>query len=347
MKSFLILPTAAALAVFPAGCKPAPSAPAAKASAPAKVVTENDLVTIILKPEAEQRLGIATVPLEVRKVERSRALGGELLLPLGRVDPATNSSPAAGKSIFSLLPAMTPAELVRVGEMQVDADGQVAAAQVELDAAMVASERAQSLVANSAGTQRGVDEARTRVQLAEAARHTARARRALLGTPLFDAVRAPVLWVRVSVYAGDLNQIDRAAPAMAGSLGGARHEPARAARPVAVPFSPAAAPATVDLFYELDNADGQRRPGEKLSVAVPLLGEMESLVVPAAAVLYDIHGGTWVYENTAPQTFTRRRVEVRFVNRSGAVLARGPKPGAKIVTAGAAELFGTEFGIGK
>jgi len=69
------------------------------------------------------------------------------------------------------------------------------------------------------------------------------------------------------------------------NLGGNRNEPARAA-PVDVPFSPAAAPATADLFYELDNADGKLRPGEKVSVAVPLQGETESSVVPASAVLY-------------------------------------------------------------
>jgi multidrug efflux pump subunit AcrA (membrane-fusion protein) len=103
----------------------------------------------------------------------------------------------------------------------------------------------------------------------------------------------------------------------------------------------------MDLFYELDNADGKRRPGEKVSVRVPLQGETESSVVPASAVLYDIHGGTWVYENTAPQTFTRRRIEVRLVSDGDAILARGPAPGAKIVTAGAAELFGVEFGFGK
>lgn len=143
---------------------------------------------------------------EVKKVERSRTLGGELLLPLERADGATSFSPDFGESISSLLPAMTPAELVRVGEMQVDADGQVAAAQVELDAAKVALERAQNLVASRAGTQRNADEAHARVQLAEAALRTARERRALLGAPLFEAVRTNVLWVRVSVYVSDLNR---------------------------------------------------------------------------------------------------------------------------------------------
>lgn len=273
----VLLLAGSALLLASVGCKPAKSPTATKASAPpAKIVTENDLVTITLKPEAEQRLGITIAPLEVKKVERSRTLSGELLLPLGRAENSSNSSPASSKSILSLLPAMTAAELVRVGEMQVDADGQIAAARVELDAAKIALGRAQNLVASRAGTQRSVDDARARVELAEAALHTARERRAPLGAPLFDAVRKDVLWVRVSVYAGDLNQVNRSAPARVSSLGGGRNQPARAARPVAVPFSLAAAPATVDLFYELDNADGTLRPGEKVSVAVPLQGETES-----------------------------------------------------------------------
>ncbi|MEQ1861480.1 MAG: efflux RND transporter periplasmic adaptor subunit, partial [Chthoniobacteraceae bacterium] len=62
---------------------------------------------------------------------------------------------------------------------------------------------------------------------------------------------------------------------------------------------------------------------------------------------HDIHGGQWVYENTAPQTFTRRRVVVDRVVGPDAVLASGARAGAKVVTDGAAELFGTEFGAGK
>jgi len=347
MKLLFLLTIAASLAVLAAGCKPTASTPAKTSSPPAKVITENDLASIVLTTDAERRLGIATAPLEVKKVERSRALAGELLLPLGRPDGASSAESSSGKSIYSLLPAMTPAELIRVGELQVEADGGVAAAQVELEAGKVALERAQNLVANSAGTQRAVDEARARVQLTEAALQTARNRRALLGAPLFDAIRKDVLWVRVSVYAGDLNQVNRAVPARVSSLGTNGKEPSRAALPVAVPFSPSAAPATVDLFYELDNADGKLRAGEKVRVNVPLQGETESSVVPASAVLYDIHGGAWVYENNGAQTFTRRRIEVRFVRDGDAVLARGPAPGAKVVTAGAAELFGVEFGFGK
>jgi hypothetical protein len=282
----------------------------------------------------------------MQKVARSRALGGELLLPLGRGAGQTKAS-SSGKSIYELLPAMTPAELIRVAEMQVDADGQVAAAQVQLEGARIALKRAEELVANKAGIQRAVDEARTQVQLAEAALQTARERRALLGAPLFDALSKDLLWLRVPIYAGDLDQVNQTAPARVSNLGQTTNSAARTARPLNIPFSGATASATVDLFYELNNADGALRAGSKVSVAIPLKGETETAVVPATAVIYDIHGGAWVYENTAPQTFTRRRVEVRHMSEIGAELARGPKPGVKVVTAGAAELFGTEFGTGK
>ncbi|OHB78670.1 MAG: hypothetical protein A2V98_03380 [Planctomycetes bacterium RBG_16_64_12] len=95
------------------------------------------------------------------------------------------------------------------------------------------------------------------------------------------------------------------------------------------------------------NDEGRLRPGEKVAVTLTLLAEKESLVVPWSAVLFDMYGGSWVYEKVAPQTFLRRRVELDFVDGRDAVLARGPEPGAELVAVGAAELFGTEFGFGK
>jgi hypothetical protein len=87
--------------------------------------------------------------------------------------------------------------------------------------------------------------------------------------------------------------------------------------------------------------------GQRVGVTLALRSEEESLVVPWAGVLHDIHGGQWVYEKVGPQTFVRRRVQVARVVGADAVLSGSFKAGAKIVTAGAAELFGTEFGAGK
>ncbi len=349
MKPLLSLVAAGWLAGSVVGCKPAKTEPpkATAAVHVSKITAEAGLATVTLTAQAEQRLGIVTVAATRQKVGRARTYGGDLLLPLGRAQTAANGSTSPDRSVYSLLPATTPAELIRAAELQVDADGQVAAARVQGDAAGVALKRAEDLVASKAGVGRTVDEARAQVKLAEAALQTAQAKRALLGTPLFDAVKQSVLWVRVPVYAGDLPQIDRAAPARVANLGGTTNDAHRTAQPMSVPFSTTVMPGMSDLFYELANADGVLRPGQKVMVSIPLRGEEESLVVPAAAILYDIHGGTWVYESSAPHTFIRRRVELRHVGEAGAVLARGPQPGAKIVTDGAAELFGTEFGAGK
>jgi multidrug efflux pump subunit AcrA (membrane-fusion protein) len=308
-------------------------------------LSEGDLTSIILKPEAEQRLGIKTVPVLVQKSARTRMLAGELLLPLGRVSP-TSSNSASMHSIYSLVPAMTPADLIRVAEQQVEADGRVGLAQVRLDAAQRALKRAEEVAASKAGTQRAVDEAQAQAQLAENELRTAQTQRALLGAPIFETVRKDILWVRAALYAGDLGRLNRTATAGVSRLGAATNA-AHSARPVTVPFSAASAPGTVDLFYELDNPDGAFRPGERIVVRVPLTEREDMLTVANSAVLYDIQGGTWVYERTAPHTFTRRRVELAFVSEGTAFLGRGPQSGAQVVTDGAAELFGTEFGPGK
>ena len=64
------------------------------------------------------------------------------------------------------------------------------------------------------------------------------------------------------------------------------------------------------------------------------------------ADLYDIYGGAWVYERLDATAFTRRRVEISYVRDGTAILSRGPARGTQVVTDGAAELFGSEFGVG-
>ncbi len=90
-----------------------------------------------------------------------------------------------------------------IAEAQIDADGQVERAQVELEATKVALRRAERLLGDKAGAARTVDESRARVAAAEAALRTAQARRDLLGEPVL-ATRPPAeLWIRVPIYVGD------------------------------------------------------------------------------------------------------------------------------------------------
>ena len=95
------------------------------------------------------------------------------------------------------------------------------------------------------------------------------------------------------------------------------------------------------------NAGGRLRPGQRVSVTLSLTGADQQNVVPWSAVLHDVHGGTWVYEALGEHVYARRRVEVQDVVDGGAVLARGPAAGTKVVSVGAAELFSTEFGPAK
>lgn len=344
MKASLLFVVASVLAL---GCSCQPAKKDAAKAIPAvqlsRKVTESELAVVTLTPQAEQRLGIETAPAAMQKVDLARMYGGELILPLGGGGDGDGKS----QSIYSLLPSMTGADLVRAAELQIEADGQVAAAKVQREAAEVALKRSEELVAGKAGVGRSVDEARAQVQLAAAALRTAESRRALHGAPLFDAINTGRLWVRVPIYVGELPQIKPDAAATVSLIGAAAKQTALTAHPVAVPFSGTPNPAISDVFYELKSEPGVLRPGMKVTVSLPLQGSEESLVVPAASILYDVHGNTWVYEHVGPQAFTRRRVELRRIVRENAILGRGPAPGAKIVTAGAAELFGTEFGAGK
>ncbi len=269
--------------------------------------------------------------------------------------------------------------------MQLDAEREIESAKLRVDATHINYDRAAKLLADEAGSQRTVDEMMTQLKLAEEALKTARERHELLakisldadagdlglqsmtaplagilrtidaapgetvtmGSKLFEVVNVDRMWIRVPVFVGQWRELDLTQVALVKEFGQPASVPARAARPVAAP--PAADPlsSSVDLYYEIDNADGRLYPGQKLEVTLTMRSPETSLVVPWAAILFDIHGGEWVFEQTSPQKYIRRRVQVRYVDRDLAVLEVGPLPGTKIVTDGAAELFGTEFGIGK
>jgi len=322
-----------------------PAAESGKSPPPAKVAhpsKEADLATLTLTPDAEKRLGIETAIVESRKLGRTRLLGGEVILPAG-----LNGRTNAGQSVFAILPSLSAAELVRLAQSQIEADGQVEQAKVQLDAAKTALSRAEQLMRDKAGLARSVDEARVQVSSAEAGLRTAQARRELLGPPVLAAAGQSIWWVRVPVYVGDTRTLDGTAEAQVGGLNDRPGLGNHPARPVPAPPSANAAAATVDWFYEVTNNASALRLGQRVGVTIPLRTESESLVVPWSAIVHDVHGGAWIYERTGTQSYTRRRVQVEQIAGPVAALSGGIKPGASVVTTGVAELFGTEFGAGK
>jgi RND family efflux transporter MFP subunit len=272
-----------------------------------------------------------------------------------------------------------------LAQSRIDADGQVQQAKVQVEAAQIALARAQRLLREKAGTLRTVDEAQAQLSLAQKGLAAAENRKRLVdgikldeeagtlsplpiesprrgvirtlqaavgefvapGAPLFEVMDYDPVWIRVPVYAGELADIAGDEPARISSIAERAGEAVRMAQPVAAPPTAVPLASTVDMYYELSNPGGKLRPGERVSAQLALRGERESRVVPWSAVIHDIQGGQWVYENTGPHVFVRRRLMVDYVLDGQAVFHDGPRPGMQIVTAGAVELFGTEFGFAK
>lgn len=69
-------------------------------------------------------------------------------------------------------------------------------------------------------------------------------------------------------------------------------------------------------------------------------------VVPYSSLIYDPHGGTWVYTSPAPRTFVRHAVEVDRIEGDRVFLRDGPAVGTAVASVGVAELYGTEFEVG-
>lgn len=99
----------------------------------------------------------------------------------------------------------------------------------------------------------------------------------------------------------------------------------------------------MDLLYRLHNSGGGFRPGQPVSIELPLGQSAERPVVPRAAVIWNGLGTTWVYVRTGPESFRRRRVELGSGDAESVSVRRGLKEGDLVVTIGAESLYGLEF----
>ena len=164
---------------------------------------------------------------------------------------------------------------------------------------------------------------------------------------LFEVSPFNLFWIRVPVYSGDLASIDTGQKAYISTMGNRSESALLPADPIRGPLLSNASTASSYLYYEINNRNGELRNGQKVSVTLSMKSTGNSLVVPYSSIVYDIQGGTWVYIKSEPLVYTRVRVDLDHVSDDLAVLTRGLSPGDEVVYAGAAELFGTEFGVGK
>lgn len=312
----------------------------------------------------------------------SAPIAGKLQIPAKTTIPRVGSAVVEKQPILTLTPLLSPAERITLATQQVEAGGQIQQAQTQVEANEIALNRAERLVRESVGSARMVDEAKAQLQLSQKALQAAVSRKKILdqtlqtvesqgeqpsfvieapqkgilraihvtpdeivaaGAVLFEVMNADLLWVRVPVYVGEIAEIATDQPAAVGDLASRPGQAMAKAEPITAPPTATALSSTVDLYFQLSNPSGSLRPGQRLSVQLPLTGETDERVVPWSAIVHDIHGGDWIYEQIAEHKFARRRVEVKRVVDSLAVLGQGPPVGTTVVSNGVAELFGTEF----
>jgi hypothetical protein len=89
-------------------------------------------------------------------------------------------------------------------------------------------------------------------------------------------------------------------------------------------------------------AEGARRVDLKTAASV-INGT--GTVVEYAALIYDEQGASWVYTAPSPLTYLRASVVVDRIEGNRVFLSKGPPAGTKVVTVGAAEVFGAESDI--
>ncbi|MFC2161442.1 efflux RND transporter periplasmic adaptor subunit [Acidobacteriota bacterium] len=308
----------------------------------------------------------------------SAPMAGTVLKIEGSQIPTAGKFVKRGDPIMRLL--LIPPQNVLIG-----ARAELAVKQERYDATQSKLDRAKLLLSSKAISEKDYEETQVEYIQADAALKTAKARLNLLdgnvlsededglsilvlesplegvlkriyvthgqtvptASNLFEVANLNPLWVRVPVYVGDLEKIDLLQDAVIDLLGSMENKSSSTARLIQGPPLSNANSASADLYFELMNPDNHLRIGQKVSVTLIQKSETESLVIPFSSILYDIYGGNWVYIRVAPQTYSRQRVEISHLIDDFAVLSKGLKEGDQIVSTAVAELYGTEFGVGK
>ncbi|MDX1980841.1 MAG: HlyD family efflux transporter periplasmic adaptor subunit [Bryobacteraceae bacterium] len=263
-------------------------------------------------------------------------------------------------------------------DLRVTAEADVEQAKTRLHTAELRQARADKMLKDEVGTVRAQEDARNELDLAKTALEAAQARldqirRAPLqgdvtvkvraprdgiirqvlagpgqpvngGAPLFEIADLRTLWLRVPIYAGEATMFRPGRSVGVETLSGV---PLGNARPVEAPPTGDPLAATVDFYYEAPASGHHWKPGERVAVAMLSSTSNTLRTVPYSAVVYDIQGGSWLYEQAANHRYVRRRVQIHHQMSGVAYLASGPAPGTPILVEGVAELWGVEFGAGK
>ncbi len=161
------------------------------------------------------------------------------------------------------------------------------------------------------------------------------------GDSLWTVADWSTLWLRVPVFEGDYERIMRDASVLAQSR---RLREPITATPLAIPAMTKSGLRTIDLHYAVPNLDWQLRPGQTLTVPLPIGEKVSALFVPISAILYDGQGQAFVYaREEEASAFRRQRVELGQRLANEMVVTRGLDGDDIVVSAGAEVLYAEEF----
>ena len=310
---------------------------------------------------------------------------GRLQSPAADQVPRAGAIVEDKQPFLALFPLLSPAEKIALATQVTDAEGQLQQAQAVVEQRRIDLERAELQSQKGVGLRATLDTAKAQLIQSEKALEAAKVRKNVLdaaingetsaeqkpflieapqagivramhvmpgefvmaGSPLFEVMNVDTVWVRVPIYVGEVADIAADQQAEVGELSSRPGQLRAKAKPIAAPPTATALSSTIDLYYQLPNPQKTLRPGQRVSVQLPLVGDAEQRVVPWSAIVHDIHGGSWIYEKIADHKFVRRRVQVKQIVEDWAVLEQGPPVGTEIVKTGVAEVFGTEFWVQK
>ncbi len=289
---------------------------------PAKVehLEGTDLSRLILTAKAAERLDIKTAAVREARVVRKRTVGGEVM-----------AVPTESTMVVSSVSGTISTKLDDGGALVSGAYLSAGDTVLRLSPFAMASNQNEQLLSVKA------PHSATLIQV-----HVELGQNVMPGQALFEVADLSSVWVRVPIV-GDPSKVARDQPALVLPLIGDDEASGLTAWPVQ---GSKLEPST--LHYVVSGTGHGLVPRQRVRVEISLSGSGTlRKVIPYASVLYKAGGDTWVYTNPEPLVFVRHRISINYIDGDLAVLSDGPPSGTAVVTTGAAELFGLEFGVGK
>ncbi len=335
--------------------------------------------------EQAWKTDFATVPVAERDLQDGVRAAGEIRPVAGK--EAQLTAPAAGRVTLvspapilgmpvkkdQVLATITPRVTSGADRSTMAAD--VAAAEAEAAAARVELERAQRLVSAQAAAPKTVDEATTRVKIAEARLAGVRGRLGQYdagasgtgggrvfqvrapadgtlvaisaasgqgveeGQTLFSVIDLDRVWLVAKVFEADVPRVENAASAWFTIDG--YEQPftvdSTNGKLVTVGRVVDAQSRTVPVIFEVDNTAGKLRIGNFTKTVIATGAPRKALAIPDLAIVED--GGRPVaYVMVEGESFERRPIRLGIRANGWTEVLDGVKPGERVVTKGAYEI---------